>query len=89
MARSGDSGVIIDANLAEPSAAQAAVDQPLPVFGSIDALRSDGVPVNSVLPGPVLTGRRQSYLEHRVPLHNMTVEEAMVRFPQDAGHIAL
>jgi NAD(P)-dependent dehydrogenase (short-subunit alcohol dehydrogenase family) len=27
----------------------------------------DGVQVNSVLPGPVMTGRRQSYLEHWAP----------------------
>ena len=46
---------------------------------------TDGVQVNSVLPGPVMTGRRQSYLEHWAPLHNMTVEEATKKFPQDAG----
>ena len=45
----------------------------------------DGVQVNSVLPGPVMTGRRRSYLEHWAPLHNMTVEEATARFPQEAG----
>ena len=46
---------------------------------------TDGVQVNSVLPGPVMTGRRRSYLQHWAPLHNMTVEEATARFPQDAG----
>jgi NAD(P)-dependent dehydrogenase (short-subunit alcohol dehydrogenase family) len=45
----------------------------------------DGVQVNSVLPGPVMTGRRQSYLEHWAPLHGMTAAEAMDRFPRDAG----
>ena len=45
----------------------------------------DGVQVNSVLPGPVMTGRRRSYLEHWAPLHDMTVEEATARFPQEAG----
>lgn len=45
----------------------------------------DGVQVNSVLPGPVMTGRRRSYLEHWAPLHNTTVTEAMERFPQEAG----
>jgi NAD(P)-dependent dehydrogenase (short-subunit alcohol dehydrogenase family) len=45
----------------------------------------DGVQVNSVLPGPVMTGRRRSYLEHWAPLHNMTVEEATARFPKEAG----
>ena len=46
---------------------------------------TDDVQVNSVLPGPVMTGRRRSYLEHWAPLHNMTVDEAMERFPRDAG----
>jgi len=46
---------------------------------------TDGVQVNSVLPGAVMTGRRRSYLEHWAPLHNMTVEEATERFPAEAG----
>lgn len=46
---------------------------------------ADGVQVNSVLPGPVMTGRRRSYLEHWAPLHGMTVEEATLKFPQEAG----
>ncbi|HEX7909299.1 MAG TPA: SDR family oxidoreductase [Paraburkholderia sp.] len=46
---------------------------------------ADGVQVNSVLPGPVMTGRRRSYLEHWAPLHNMTVEEATAQFPVEAG----
>ncbi|CAL8478448.1 SDR family oxidoreductase [Caballeronia sp. S22] len=46
---------------------------------------ADGVQVNSVLPGPVMTGRRRSYLEHWAPLHDMTVEEATARFPVEAG----
>jgi len=45
----------------------------------------DGVQVNSVLPGPVMTGRRQSYLEHWAPLHGVTVAEARARFPKEAG----
>jgi NAD(P)-dependent dehydrogenase (short-subunit alcohol dehydrogenase family) len=46
---------------------------------------ADGVQVNSVLPGPVMTGRRRSYLEHWAPVHNMTVEEATANFPREAG----
>jgi NAD(P)-dependent dehydrogenase (short-subunit alcohol dehydrogenase family) len=45
----------------------------------------DGVQVNSVLPGPVMTDRRRSYLEHWAPLHNMTVAEATANFPKEAG----
>jgi 3-oxoacyl-[acyl-carrier protein] reductase len=46
---------------------------------------TDGVQVNSVLPGPVMTGRRRSYLQHWAPLHNMTVEQATASFPKEAG----
>jgi NAD(P)-dependent dehydrogenase (short-subunit alcohol dehydrogenase family) len=46
---------------------------------------TDGVQVNCVLPGPVMTGRRRSYLQHWAPLHHMTVEEATAKFPQEAG----
>jgi 3-oxoacyl-[acyl-carrier protein] reductase len=46
---------------------------------------SDGVQVNSVMPGAVMTGRRRSYLQHWAPLHDMTVEEATASFPKEAG----
>ncbi len=46
---------------------------------------ADGVQVNSVLPGPVMTGRRRSYLEHWASIHRMTVAEATEKFPKDAG----
>lgn len=46
---------------------------------------TDGVQVNSVLPGAVMTGRRQSYLQKWAPSHGMSVDEAVVRFPKEAG----
>ncbi|CAD6517851.1 Putative ketoacyl reductase [Paraburkholderia hiiakae] len=46
---------------------------------------ADGVQVNSVLPGAVMTGRRQSYLERWAPLHHVSVEEATAKFPAEAG----
>ncbi|WP_412024562.1 SDR family oxidoreductase [Burkholderia cepacia] len=46
---------------------------------------ADGVQVNSVLPGPVMTDRRRSYLEHWAQLHAMSVEDAITRFPAEAG----
>ena len=46
---------------------------------------ADGVQVNSVLPGPVMTGRRRSYLEHWAQLHKVSVEEATANFPREAG----
>ncbi|HUB66895.1 MAG TPA: SDR family oxidoreductase [Candidatus Methylacidiphilales bacterium] len=45
----------------------------------------DGVQVNSVLPGPVLTNRRKTYMEKYAPAHDMTFEEAMEKFPAQAG----
>lgn len=45
----------------------------------------DGVQVNSIVPGPVMTGRRRSFLQKWAPAHNMSVEEAMQKFPEEAG----
>jgi 3-oxoacyl-[acyl-carrier protein] reductase len=45
----------------------------------------DGVQVNSVLPGAVLTNRRRTYMEKYAPAHNMTFDEAMQKFPEQAG----
>jgi 3-oxoacyl-[acyl-carrier protein] reductase len=45
----------------------------------------DGVQVNSVSPGAVMTGRRQSFFEKWAPAHNLTVEDAIKKFPEQAG----
>jgi len=45
----------------------------------------DGVQVNSVVPGAVMTGRRRSFMEHWAPEHGMSVEEAMKQFPEKVG----
>jgi NAD(P)-dependent dehydrogenase (short-subunit alcohol dehydrogenase family) len=45
----------------------------------------DGVQVNSVVPGAVMTGRRQSFFEKWAPAHNLTVEEAIKNFPEEVG----
>jgi NAD(P)-dependent dehydrogenase (short-subunit alcohol dehydrogenase family) len=45
----------------------------------------DGVQVNSIVPGPVMTGRRRSFLERWAPAHNMSIEEATKQFPEKAG----
>jgi 3-oxoacyl-[acyl-carrier protein] reductase len=45
----------------------------------------DGVQVNSIVPGAVMTGRRRSFLEKWAPAHDMTFEEAMKKFPEEAG----
>ena len=45
----------------------------------------DGVQVNSIVPGAVMTGRRQSFLEKWAPAHHMSIEEATKKFPEEAG----
>lgn len=45
----------------------------------------DGVQVNSVVPGPVMTNRRRTFMEKWAPAHNMSVEEAMEEFPKEVG----
>jgi 3-oxoacyl-[acyl-carrier protein] reductase len=88
---SGGSVVLISGNSAEvpkaPFAAVATINAAIVALAKAFADRglADGVQVNSVLPGPVMTGRRRSYLEKWAPAHGLTVDEAIVRFPAEAG----
>ena len=45
----------------------------------------DGVQVNSLVPGPVMTNRRRSFMDKWAPAHNMSVAEAMKKFPDEVG----
>lgn len=45
----------------------------------------DGVQVNSVVPGPVMTGRRRSFMDRWAPAHGMSVEAAFRKFPEEIG----
>ena len=45
----------------------------------------DGVQVNSVMPGPVMTGRRESYLSKWAKDHNLSIQEATSTFLSKAG----
>lgn len=45
----------------------------------------DSVQVNSVVPGAVMTGRRESFFKKWAPAHNMTVEDAVKKFPEEVG----
>jgi len=73
-----------------PKSAQGAVG---PINAAIVALAKafseqgigDGVQVNSVLPGPVMTGRRESFLRQYAPSHGMTYDEAVAQFPRKAN----
>src|SRR6201996_5730107 len=45
---------------------------------------ADGVQVNSVLPGPVMSNRRMGFLNKWSAANNMTMEEAKSKFLEDA-----
>ena len=77
----------------------AALD-PKPAFAAVAAINAaiiaiakafaeqgirDQVQVNSIVPGPVLTRRRHSFMEKWAPAHHMSVEEAMKEFPEKVG----
>lgn len=77
----------------------AALD-PKPAFAAVAAINAaitalakafaeqgikDGVQVNSIVPGPVMTGRRRSFMEKWAPAHEMSVDEAMKEFPEKVG----
>jgi len=47
----------------------------------------DGVQVNSVLPGPVMSSRRVGFLEHWSKLNNITAEQAASKFLEES-HIS-
>jgi 3-oxoacyl-[acyl-carrier protein] reductase len=80
---SGNSAVFPKAPYAAVGTINAAIAALAKAFA--DRGIEDGVQVNSVMPGPVMTGRRQSYLEHWAPLHNLSVAEAVAKFPKEAG----
>jgi 3-oxoacyl-[acyl-carrier protein] reductase len=70
-----------------PFAAVAAINAAIVALAKAFAERgiADGVQVNSVLPGPVFTNRRLAYMEKYAPAHHLTVEEALKKFPAEAG----
>lgn len=89
--KSRGSVVLIAGNSAEmPKAEQAAVGT---INAAIVALAKafagrgleDGVQVNSVLPGAVMTSRRRALLEQWALLHDVSIEDAAAQFPRRAG----
>jgi len=90
MATQGSVVMIAGTSATVPRAPQAAVGT---INAAIVALAKafsdrgivDGVRVNSVLPGAVMTERRRALLERGAALRGITVEEATERFPAEAG----
>jgi len=70
-----------------PFAAVAAINAAIVALAKALAERgiTDGVQVNSVLPGAVLTLRRRSFLDRWAPAHGMSVDESLAEFPKQAG----
>ncbi len=79
---SGNSAVVPKAPYAAVGVINAAIMALAKAFS--DRGIADGVQVNSVQPGPVMTGRRSAYLEKWALAHNVTVEEAMAKFLSNA-----
>ena len=69
------------------NAAVAAINAAIDALAKSFAERGikDGVQVNSISPGAVMTGRRQAFFEKWAPAHNLSVEEAIKKFPEQAG----
>jgi len=88
---SGGSVVFISGSAAlDPkpgSAAVAAVNAAIIALAKAFAEQGirDGVQVNSVVPGAVMTGRRESFFRKWAPAHSLSIEEAMKRFPEEVG----
>lgn len=79
---SGNSAIVPKAPYAAVGAINAAIVALAKAFS--DRGIADGVQVNSVQPGPVMTGRRSAYLEKWAPAHNVTVEQAMTKLLSSA-----
>jgi 3-oxoacyl-[acyl-carrier protein] reductase len=80
---SGNSAVTPKAPYAAVGAINAAIVALAKAFSDRGIV--DRVQVSNVLLGAVMTNRRRTYLEKRAPAHKMGVEEAMKKFPKEAG----
>jgi 3-oxoacyl-[acyl-carrier protein] reductase len=69
------------------SAAVAAINAAITALAKAFAEQgvTDGVQVNSVLPGAVMTERRRAFFEQWAPAHGMTVDAAIAAFPARVG----
>lgn len=75
---SGNSAIVPKAPYAAVGAINAAIVALAKAFSDRGIV--DGVQVNSVQPGPVMTGRRNAFLEKWAAANNVTVEQAKTRF---------
>jgi 3-oxoacyl-[acyl-carrier protein] reductase len=80
---SGTSALAPKASLAAVGVINAAISALAKAFADRGA--TDGVQVNAVLPGPVLTDRRRRMLQHYADALGLTLEAAMERFATESG----
>jgi 3-oxoacyl-[acyl-carrier protein] reductase len=73
------------------SAAVAAINAAITALAKAFAEQgiTDGVQVNSILPGAVMTERRRAFFEQWAPAHGMTVDAAIAAFPARVGSARL
>lgn len=75
---SGNSAVVPKATFAAVAAINAAIVSLAKAFS--DRGIHDGVQVNSVLPGPIMTGRRTAFLEKWSAANDMSIDDAKTKF---------
>jgi 3-oxoacyl-[acyl-carrier protein] reductase len=80
---SGNAAVIPKAGAAAVGAINAAIEALAKAFSERGTI--DGIQVNSVSPGAIMTDRRMSMIEKAASTTKITVEEAKQRFLQQAG----
>ena len=81
--KSSQGSVVLMSGNAAVAAINAAIDALAKAFAEQGI--KDGVQVNSVSPGAVMAGRRRAFFEKWAPAHNLTVEEAIKKFPAQAS----
>jgi NAD(P)-dependent dehydrogenase (short-subunit alcohol dehydrogenase family) len=80
---SGTSAVVPKAAFAAVGAINAAIACLAKAFSERGI--EEGVQVNSVLPGPVMTARRRSMLEAYANLHHVSLEDGIKQFAAESG----
>lgn len=80
---SGTSAITPKASLAAVGSINALISALAKAFA--DRGQSDGVRVNTVSPGPVMTDRRRTILERYAVAHGLTYDQAVAQFQAEAG----
>lgn len=82
---SGTSAITPKASLAAVGSINAAISALAKAFA--ERGKAEGVLVNAILPGPVMTDRRRGMLQHYANAHGVTLEAAVQLFASESGII--